>query len=270
MATTTSLSSEILDAFTKGTRGCPMCALWTREEASLTDSIRRDDLPGDPTLKEKLAAASGFCNRHTHAIHKATTSANVQVGLGCPQCALTVLNKFEETLVPLLASLKAGSGHAEPRKERDEDPLTTTISTLEKSVSGSAICPVCEKLLESDKARVTSLLQMLQSKDFAEVYVKSDAICMPHFVTAIRLLPGSSSSGLEETWTLLVKTELARLASVDNLLNERMKKYSWDYKDEGITPEEAGAQKTGMLATVGVEGLYSRQRKTSLRPARER
>jgi len=242
--------------------------MWTREEASLTEGIRRDDLSADPKLKEKLVVASGFCNRHTHAIHKATTSANVQVGLGCPECARTVLKKFEENLAPLLASLRSGKGREEPGKEMEEDPLTATIAVLEKTVSGDAMCPVCEKLLGSDKARVTSLLQMMESKDFAELYAKSDALCMPHFVTAMQLLPGSSVKSLEGTWTLLVKTELARLASVDNLLNERMKKYTWDFRDEGITPEEAGAQKTGMLALVGVEGLFGRQRKTSLRPAK--
>ena len=234
----------------------------------MTEVIRRDDLSADPKLKERLVTASGFCNRHTHAIHKATTPANVQVGLGCPECALTVLKKFEDNLVPLLASLRSGKAQAEPGKEVEEDPLTATISTLEKTISGGAVCPVCEKLLESDKARITSLLQMLGSKDFAELYTKSDALCMPHFVTAMQLLAGSSAKGIDGTWALLVKTELARLASVDNLLNERMKKYSWDFKDEGITPEEAGAQKTGMLAIVGVEGLFGRQRKTSLRPAK--
>jgi Family of unknown function (DUF6062) len=267
MATTTSMSSEISDAFSKGARGCPLCSLWTLQEASLTETIKRNDLSSDPKLKEKLELSSGFCNRHTHAIHKATTASNVQVGLGSPESARTVIKKFEDGLAPLLASLKAGKAQAVPGKEAEEDPLTATISALEKTISGGAACPVCEKLLESDKARAVSLIQMLESKDFAEQYAKSDAVCMPHFVTLMRLLPGSSKAP-EATWRLLAKTELARLASVDNLLNERMKKYSWDYRDEGITPEEAGAQKTGMLAIVGAEGLFERQRKTSLRPAK--
>jgi len=262
------MTSEISDAYSKGTRGCPFCALWTREESSLTEGIRRDDLSADPKLKERLLVSSGFCDRHTHAIHKATTSANVEVGLGCPECAKTVLNKFEETLEPLLASLQSGYGQMKAGSEKEEDLLTSTISALERSIRGGAICPVCEKLLESDKARVASLLQLLENHDFAETYAKSDAMCMPHFVTAMQMLAGSSSKGQEAAWKLLAKTELARLASVDNLLNERMKKYSWDYRDEGITPEEAGAQKTGMAVLVGAEGLYGRQRKTSLRPAK--
>ena len=142
------------------------------------------------------------------------------------------------------------------------------VKQLEQTISGDDMCPVCAELLESDRARISSLLQMLVSKDFAELYSKSRAMCMPHFVSAMQLVPKSALKNLEEVWSLLVKTELASLESVDHLLNERMKKYSWDFRHEGMSPDEANAQKIAMLAIAGVEGLYCRPRKTSLRPAR--
>jgi len=260
-ANVTTLSTEISDAFTKGKHGCPLCSLWLDEEASLTEKIRRDGDSTDGDLLEKVLAASGFCNRHTHAIHRASQTANADGGRGCFTCARIVVKKFEENLAPLLTGLKGA-------RVTGGEPLTGVIRQLGQSISGDAMCPVCEELLESDKARIAGLLQMLESKDFAELYSKSRAICFPHFVSAMQLVPKSLQRSVEGVWSLLVRTELASLEWVDRLLNERMKKYSWDFRHEGMSPDEANAQKIAMLAIAGVEGLYCRPRKTSLRPAR--
>jgi hypothetical protein len=256
LANVATLSAEIWDAFRKGRQTCALCSLWLDEEAALTEKIRR---AGDST--ERVLAASGFCNRHTHAIHVASSTQDGDDARGCLTCARLILKKFEENLVPLLTSVKGARG------TRGE-PLAAAIRQLEGTISGDAMCPVCVELLESDKARIAGLLQKLESKDFAEVYSKSRAMCMPHFVSAMQLVPASARKSLEGVWSLLMRTELSSLEWVDQLLNERMKKYSWDYRNESMSPDEADAQKIAMLAISGVEGLYCRPRKTSLRPAR--
>ena len=256
MANVATLSAEIWDAFSKGRQTCALCSLWLDEEASLTEKIRR---AGDST--ERVLAASGFCNRHTQGIHQATSTQDGDDARGCLTCARVVLKKFEENMVPLLSSVKGARG------TRGE-PLAVAISQLEETISGDAMCPVCVELLESDNARIASLLQMLESKDFAEVYSKSRAMCMPHFVSAMQLVPASTQKSLEGVWSLLMRTELSSLEWVDHLLNERMKKYSWDFRNESMSSEEANAQEIAMFAISGVEGLYCRPRKTSLRPAR--
>ncbi len=269
MASVTTMSSEILDAFSKVRQACALCSLWVREEASIADEIKKEGPSMNQGLRDGILAASGFCNRHTHAIHDARASGEADYGLACPACARTVLKKFEDGLTPLLANLQAAKGHAERGGKKGEQLLAKTISALETTISGDAVCPVCKRLLESDRDRIASLLQMLESKDFADLYVKSDAICMPHFVSAMELLPWSGSKNAEGVWSVLVRAELGRLEAVDYLLNERMKRYSWDFRNDAMTPEEANAQKIAMLAIAGVEGLYCRPRKTSLRPARQ-
>jgi hypothetical protein len=261
LANITTLSTEISDAFSKGRQTCALCSLWLDEEASLTEKIRREGDSTNSDLTARVLAASGFCNRHTHAIHNASSTQNAEDARGCHTCARIVLKKFEENLVPLLTSLKSARGPG-------GEPFSGVIGQLGETISGEAMCPVCEELLESDRARIAGLLQMLESKDFAEVYSKSRAMCMPHFVSATQLVPRTSQKNVESVWSLLVRTELASLEWVDHLLNERMKKYSWDFRHEGMSPDEANAQKIAMLAIAGVEGLYCRQRKTSLRPAR--
>jgi hypothetical protein len=261
MANVTTLSTGISDAFNKGRHECALCSLWLGQEASLTEKIRKDGDSMDKDLAERVLAASGFCNRHTHAVHGVSTSANAGDAPGCFECARIVIKKLEEDLALLTTEFKSAKGAG-------REPFAAVIRQLEQTISGDEICPICAELLESDMARIASLLQMLESKDFAELYNKSRALCMPHFVSAMQLVPKSPLKNLEGVWSLLLKTELASLESVDHLLNERMKKYSWDFRHEGLSPDEADAQKIAMLAIAGVDGLYCRPRKTSLRPAR--
>lgn len=269
MANLTTLTTEIADALTEERQRCALCSLWLREEASTTERVKGQATSEDAEMTERVLATSGFCNRHTHAIHRgSSTTTDADGARGRSACARIVLRKFEEGLAPLLTDLRGEKGRAESGR-KVEEALTSTIRQLEKTISGSSMCPVCGSLLESDKERILSLLQMLESKEFAELYSRSDAMCMPHFVSAMRLLPASPLKDIEGVWSLLVRAELASLEKVDYLLNERMKKYSWDFRNEEITSEEANAQKTAMLAIAGVEGLYCRPRKISLRPAHQ-
>jgi len=270
MAKTTSMTTEVVDALNAGKRGCTLCSMWEREEASLIDTIRREGAPASSELRGKLIASSGFCNRHTHVIHKSGSGAKPEESFGDSACAQIVLKKLEDDLTALLADIKSGKASADPAIESERNPLPGIIGKLEKTINGDSMCPVCQTLLESDKQRMSGLLPMLESKDLAELYGKSDGMCVPHYVTAMKVLHSATLKNVEAVWSLLVKTELARLTAVDNVLNERMEKYAWDSRSEGITKEEAGAQMTGALQIVGVEGLYCRTRKTSLRPAREK
>ncbi|HUH99417.1 MAG TPA: DUF6062 family protein [Nitrososphaerales archaeon] len=260
MASTSNLSNEISLAMGEGKRGCTLCALWSREEEAMVDMIRTDGAPTNSELREKIVAATGFCNRHTYVIQRGIQSPKGDESFGGSASAQLVLKKIEDSLTALLAEVKGASG---------KEQIADVISKLERTLYGQAVCPVCEKLLKSDKERISSLLHMLDSKDFADKYEKSDAICVPHFVSVMKLLPSSGLKSTEAVWGLLMKTELARLGAVDTVLNERMNKYSWDHRSEGVTQEEAGAQNAGKLLITGVEGLYCRPRKTSLRPSRE-
>jgi len=180
------------------------------KEASLTEKIRREGDSTDSDLTERVLAASGFCNRHTHAIHNASSTQSAENARGCLSCARIVLKKFEENLVPILTSLKSA-------RRPGGEPFSGVIGHLGETISGEAMCPVCEEMLESDKARIASLLQMLESRDFAEVYSKSRAMCMPHFVSAMQLVPRTSQKNVESVWGLLVRTELSSLEWVDHL-----------------------------------------------------
>jgi hypothetical protein len=268
MADTATFSTEISDAFREHGQGCALCSLWAREEASVTEELKREGEQEDGVTMKRILKASGFCNRHTHAVHKTGSTADAAKGLGCPACARAVVRKFADGLAPILTNLQTARGRPDPGRGKGEEALAATIRQLEDIISGDAMCPVCQGLLESDMGRIATLLRMLDGKEFAELYGKSGAMCMPHFVSAMKQTLGAPLKHVEGVWNLLMRTEITNLELIGRLLNQRMKKYSWDYRNEGLSQEEANAQRTAMLAIAGVEGLYCRPRKTSLRPAR--
>jgi hypothetical protein len=252
----TTMTDELSQAFSEGSHGCALCSLWAKEEEMVVAKIRKEGAPANSPLREKIIASTGFCNRHTHVILK-------EDEFGGSASAQLVLKKVEDSLESLLSEVKGSKGLG-------GEQLAGILGKLEKTLYGDSICPVCETLLKSDRDRLASLLQMLDTKEMAERYGKSDAMCMPHLVSAMKLLTTSAAKDRERVWNILVKAELARLESVDKILNDRMQKYSWDFRDQGVTPEEAGAQRAGNMLISGVEGLYTRNRKTSLRPAKEK
>jgi hypothetical protein len=260
MASMSNPSHEISEAIGEGRHGCTLCALWSREEESMVDMIRKDGAPANTELREKLVAATGFCNRHTYVIQRGILPVKGDDSFGGSASARLVLKKIEDSLTSLLADVKRSPGN---------EQMGEVLTKLERTLYGQSVCPVCDKLLRSDKERISNLLHMLESRDFADKYSRSDVVCIPHFVSMMKLLPSSALKNKEAVWSLLMKTELARLGAVDTVLNERMNKYSWDHRSEGVTPEEAGSQNLGKLLITGVEGLYCRPRKTSLRPSRE-
>ncbi len=262
MASMSSLTNEVSEAISEGKRGCTLCSLWTRDEEAMVAMIANDGARSNSEMREKIIASTGFCNRHTYVIQRATSSKG-DASFGGASSAQLVLKKIDGDITALLAEVKGSSGGF------GKEQMTSVIGKLERTLYGQSVCPVCEKLLRSDKERIASLLKLLEGNDLADRYAKSDALCVPHFVSVMRLLPSSGLKNPEATWSLLVKSELARLGAVDTVLNERMEKYSWDHKSEGVTQEQAGAQNAGKLMMTGVEGLYCRPRKTSLRPARE-
>jgi len=268
MADVTTSSTEISDAFREPSQGCPLCSLWAREEASVTEDLKREGERENGESMKRILKASGFCNRHTHAVHKTGSTADGDNGLGCPACARAVVRKFADGLAPILTNLQTAKGRPEPGRGKGEEALAASIRELERIISGDAMCPVCQGLLESDMGRIATLLRMLDGKEFAELYGKSGAMCMPHFVSAMKQILGAPLKDVAGVWNLLMRTEITNLESIDRLLNQRMKKYSWDYRNEGLSQDEANAQRTAMLTIAGVEGLYCRPRKTSLRPAK--
>jgi hypothetical protein len=258
------LTIPILDALRKHENGCPLCHLWKKDEAEFMEQVEANEASMDPSFRRRVVRSSGFCNRHTHELFRLAFSGKVLDGLGYAMYEDDVIGAFAESLKDIQSKLRRdGEGKTRPSKAA----IDSVSSELERRVTGGDACPICEKLLDSDKTRVGVFLQMLGDEGFVAVLAGSGWLCLPHLASALDLARARPNDH-GPTVDLLIRVELDCLRKVDGHLKERIRKYSWDARNETLSAEQVGAQETGMRLIAGVDGLYCRTRKVPHRLAR--
>jgi hypothetical protein len=203
-----------------------------------------------------------------HLLYAVAFSAETEDGLGYALYARDVISSLEKTIEDARSKLRGqtkrtrGSNFISSGRmsRKNAEEMSAAVSG---AVRGSVICPVCSRLVGLDRRNVATLLEMLgDDPDFARVFAGSKGVCTPHFAFAMEMLPGIKVR-TEQTAQLLVDIELKSLKAIGRLLDERMRKYRWDFRAEKITQEEVHSQEEAMNAIAGVEGLHCKTRKTS-------
>jgi len=219
------------------------------------------------SFRKEVVRAIGFCSRHMHVLFEVAFSGRTENGLGFAVYVRDAVVELERLVRDLHPSPGSGVRNS-PRRAFIPAGLSsrgTGRGASEKfsgAVAGSAGCPICSLLLEADSRRMWTFLEMLEDDtDFAKLYRKSGGLCALHFTVAVDSL-ASSGTGSQPTRVLIIDVELQKLGEIRHLLDERIRKYAWEYKDENIAPEEATSQMRAMHFIAGVEGLYCKTRKT--------
>lgn len=257
---------EVLEAFEKSD-GCPLCSLWAASERSLVERAEANEVTMDPDFRSKVVASSGFCNRHMHLLFEVSFSGHTENGLAYALYSNDVVAGLERSL----RSIYADNHITHPptsdgflaKRPTSRDQAKQVSSKVSAALRGSASCPICEILVESEQRVIRTFLSMLADDEFAGLYSKSAGICFPHFASSLGLLTREKKES-ESVVPLLYRKQLMTLASVRNLLEGRIRKYSWEHRDEVISPEEADAQRAALGMIAGTEGLYCRDRKVTL------
>lgn len=258
----------VLDAFEKA-GNCPLCDIWVKNEDSYLEYVESNEVTMNPEFREKVIAASGFCNRHMHRLYHMAFSGRTENGLGYALYARDVIGRIEESTGAEQSDIRQAIRHLRSKnlltKRRNlRKGFARIVARAEKAIQGTIICPICAMLQESDRRTIGTFLNMLEDEEFARVFAKSEGMCLPHFVSAMKLLPKSRAT-LEVVGSLMLEVELRKVKKVGHLLGERIRKYSWDYRNEKITNDEASSQENALKTLVGVEGLYCESRKVTLR-----
>jgi hypothetical protein len=258
----------ILNAFERRD-GCPLCFLWTNTESSYIEHVESNEMGMDPDFRVKILASAGFCNRHMHLLFEAAFSGHTENGLGYAMFMRDVVNQLEGRMTRMQSALRAAGHIMESAKFITRGTawrrqVGRVIDELEDSIQGSSICPICDMLLDFDARTVSTFLEMLEDKDFADLFEASNGICLPHFVSSMELLPQKTAKS-KAVGNLLFVVEIRLSRKIKDLLDGRIRKYAWDHRDEVLSPEEAGSQRAALLTIAGAEGLYCRPRKASLR-----
>lgn len=261
------LTIAILEGIERSDR-CPLCYLWIKSEKRLMEYLLKNEVTMSPEFRERVLAARGFCNRHMHLLLKTADGGGTEDGLGYALYIQGVV----ESIIKALASLypdnlsalgKSSGGSAIARRRRQRQALVLLSSRLERAIVGEKPCPACESLWSSEKGYLETLVRMLDDKDFREDFKASRGLCLPHFISAIRIASQSKlKSPLDVVYTLM-EVEIKHLQLVNNYLSEFIRKHSWDFRNEppGL---EVEANRMALNMLVGVEGLYSRSLKISL------
>lgn len=240
--------------------GCPLCYLWVKSEKRFMEYLLTNEVTMSPEFRERVLAAKGFCNHHMHLLLKTAHRDHTEDGIGYALYMQGVVEKIIESLASLspdnISALRESNGsNVIFRRRRQRQAFTLLSSRLERAVQGRTPCPACESLWSSDKIHLDTLVQMLDEKDFLEEFKSSKGLCLPHLISAIRMVSQSKLKNPADVAHTLIEVAIKQLQLVKHYLSEFIRKHSWDFRNEPRGPEvKANLMVLNML--VGVEGLY--------------
>ena len=259
------LRIPILNAF-KERDACPLCLLWSKDEMDYLLYVESNEMTASGGFRKKLVDAMGFCNHHMHLLYEVAFSSKAEDGLAYATYVRDVIGELEAVLRETESGFGAETGRAGGRgfasSGRASRGIQGASATLARAIAGNEICPACSHLLDSERQRVGTFLVMLDDDaDFAAVFARSRGVCALHLAAVMESLAQTGSRN-DAAPALIMKVELENLGRIRHLLDERIRKYSWEFRDAPITREEANSQELAMNFIGGVEGLHCKTRKT--------
>jgi hypothetical protein len=256
------LTIGILEAVEKSV-GCPLCYLWAEYEARHMKNLLTDEVAMDPSFREKVRRAKGFCNYHMHLLYKTAHTPGVLDGLGYA----FYMKDIVETVSESLRLLRSESFSLKPNlknkaninilswRQKRRQILLRLYKTVMYAVKGQHLCPACESLRSTDETRSGTLCQMLDDEDFRKDFQLSKTLCLPHFLSAVGMVRSSKLRNSADVARALLEVEKNGLHRAANYLSEFIRKQDWNARNEprGL---EANANTMALNLLVGAQGLY--------------
>lgn len=247
MVHVTPATIPLLEAFERD-EGCLLCYLWLKDEFQSMEFVEDNEVSMDEAFRRDVTAASGFCNRHMHVLHRMVFSGGIPDGLGYAMYADDAVELFRENIQALQTALHESRKKSWNVLSKDRTPAAVIDSSAERldvTLQGTRICEICRRMLLADARRTRTLVDMLGHADFGQRFATSGRLCFPHFVTSVQMVP-TRRVNKPAVAALLLEMELRCLKDVSCLL------------------AEGGNASPGMAAAMiaGVEGLYCVTKKT--------
>jgi hypothetical protein len=252
------LTIDILEAVEKST-GCPLCYLWTKFEARHMENLLTNEVVMDPDFRQKIRLAKGFCNYHTHLLHKTAHTPGVLDGLGYALYMKDIVESILESLgLVRLESLSKLENKTNINilswREKRRHILLRLYKAMNHAILGERRCPACESLGSSNEIHLDTLLQMLDDDDFRKEF-QSKALCLPHFLSSVDMVRSSKLRNSADVARALLEVEKNGLQTAANYLSEFMRKQDWNARNEPRGPE-ANANTVALNLLVGAQGLH--------------
>ncbi len=239
------ISLEVMLACRK--RGCPICRLRHRAERRYLTGFLWENV-NDAGIRQKLVRSLGFC--HTHAwqlqdMEETRWGDGMGTAIVYDDLARRALRELEALrqnlpLAPARLSLhdrvlgwlsRLQGNHPSDDRNGDRHILPTGLVPR-------AMCRVCEIGAQAT-ARHTSWLirDCTEEARLEAACAQSDGLCLPHLRTAVALAAQTNPAAAH----LLLDVAIARLQTVTTDLSEYVRKHSYQYRDEQMSPGEQEA-----------------------------
>jgi hypothetical protein len=207
----TSLYFDLLDGFKKP--GCGICRYALRAVERFFDSLTYENT-NDPSIRDGVRAARGFCNRHT-----------VQyLSFGDELGTALIYRDLLHTVLPALDAAAPGGLAGIAGALTDQDGQRGADHAL-KALAPSEICMACQRLQQSEEHYLSTFLQHLGNQDFAAAYESSDGLCTVHANLALQPSKGARRDLLrrvqQRSWDALLH-ELAKETPEAPLLQQAL------------------------------------------------
>lgn len=254
------LTAAIGEAIEKSD-GCCLCYLWTRDEERHMKYLLTNERSMDLEFRIKVLEAHGFCNRHMYLLYQTAYGHGTEDGLGYATYMQGVVEKVIKKfrLLPLdrMSELqRMARGNILSRRKEEKKFISTLANLAVNVVREKLACPACEYLGSSAQIHVNTFIRMLDDGDFAEAFLLSNGLCLPHFAAAMRSAQRSRLKSLAKIAQVLIKNEIKYLQMVECHLSEFIRKKSYDFRDEP-RGEEVNANAMALRLLAGAEGLYN-------------
>lgn len=132
---------------------------------------------------------------------------------------------------------------------------------MEYTVQGQRPCPA-ESLLSSDRIYLETFIEILDENKFEREFKSFRGLCLPHFMSSIRMMDQIKVKHPSDIAKKLVEVEKDRLRLLFSYLSEFIRKRKWDYRNEPAGAE-VDANPIALKMLAGVEGLYCRNFRNS-------
>ena len=215
--------------------GCPVCRMVLQRVAQTIESIE-NELVLDPTYREQVDSAWGFCNEHAQqwldTAQPLSTAIIYEAVLG------RISRQLEQTSPGRSSRLRLpGRGTAECN-----------------ALVESSVCPLCRARNEHERQIVAHLLEELREAPGRERYSHSDGLCVPHLNLA--LCAGPAPEAFEALRSRLADSH----EQLRSQLREVIRQHDYRYRDE-----VAGAEWSAIARSIrhvtgepGIDGRRSR------------
>ena len=249
------LITDILEGIGKADV-CMLCYLWEKNEKRLMTHFLQNEAVMDPVFRDKVTDSKGFCNHHMYLLYEAAYGGRGGDALGYALYMQSVVENLLRGFDYLpIGDLKGASSGIFDFSNKRKQKILNFEDRVEYTVQGQRPCPACESLLSSDRIHLETFLEMLDGKKFEIEFKPFRGLCLPHFMSSIRILSQIKVKHVDDVAKKLVEVEKDRFKLLFSYLSEFIRKRKWDYRNEPAGAE-VNANPIALKMLAGVEGLY--------------